>query len=76
MEVPGSPSSPWGFAEVENKLAVVDSVGFSTVGRAEFAAAAAALPRESDVTTLLGVATVRAQSTEMETVGAAPGERT
>ena len=76
MEVPGSPSSPWGFAEVEKKLAVVDSVGFSTVGRAELAAAAAALPRASDVTTLLGAATVRAQSTEMETVGAAPGERT
>jgi hypothetical protein len=71
----GSPSSPWGFAEVEKKLAAVDTVVFCTVGRAELAAAAA-LPRASDVTTLLGAATVRAQSTEMETVGVAPGERT
>jgi 2-methylcitrate dehydratase len=76
MDVPGSPSSPWGFAEVEKKLAAVDRVGFSTVGRADLASAAAALPRASDVTELLGAATVRARSIQKETVGAAPGERT
>ena len=74
MDVPGSPASPWGFAEVGRKFAETDRVGFSSEGRAALAAAAAALPHASDVSGLMAAATVRVPSTEMETVGAAPRE--
>jgi len=52
-DVPGSPSAPWSFTEIETKFADTDRVGFSPAQRSALVAAAAALPRAADVSELM-----------------------
>ncbi len=74
-DVPGSPSAPWGFTEIEKKFADTDRVGFSPAQRSALVAAAAALPRAADVRALMTAATLPAPSIEPDRVGATRGER-
>lgn len=53
LEVPGSPSAPWGFADVERKLAGVDRAGLPAAQRAALAAAAAKLPQAESISALI-----------------------
>jgi hypothetical protein len=75
-DVPGSPSAPWSFAEIELKFADTDRVGFSPAQRSALVATAAALPRAPDVSELMTATAVLTPFTRSERVGAAPGERT
>jgi 2-methylcitrate dehydratase len=74
-DVPGSPSAPWGFTEIEKKFAETDRVSFSSAQRSALVRAAAALPHAPDVSELMTTVAVLTPLTEPERVGAASGER-
>jgi len=74
-DVPGSPSAPWGFTEIEKKFADTDRVGFSPAQRSALVAAAAALPHAAGVRELMTAATLPTPLIEPDRVGATRGER-